>query len=403
MLEDFDSIVLFFIGSYKVYLIDLVYVLLLYCVCDVIIDKKKMPSKKESFAFIAFLIWLCWGILYGFNQNGFRSLGEGRVIIYGLLAFFVPFYLPIERTPENITKIISRSIFAAGVGAFAMFIIELFNGGRFFFSEIMRNSSGSFGDFRGIRMLSTEHTYALCACVILLFYSIKEFRSMPKGQFITIIFLLTAILISKNRTATISLFSLFALRLIFQRNLKGILGILALTILILVGIRLIVPDSIEPINDSFLNLSDVSSDPTGNVRILLQKATLELAMEHPIIGQGYGGYFNLYIPELNIVMQNQPHSEYAYLFLKSGIIGVILAVVPILVICRKLFRMNKYHRFIGGTDILSVLSILIGSQIIYGFAFNFSLFYGLYFGFAVLLLDTLNNQTINTKNIQVPQ
>jgi O-antigen ligase len=398
MLDDLNAIVLFYVGTFKVYLIDIVYALLLISFFSVIFNKTKRPEKEESFIYILFLIWLVFGIIYGFNENGFRALGEGRVIIYSLFAFFVPFYLPIERTQENITKILTRTLIVAGIGAISMFFVELFNGGRFFFSAVMRQASGTLEDFRGIRILSTEHTFVLCAYVIMLFYSIKDLRSMTKRQFITILILLTVIIISKNRTATVSLFGLFAFRMFSQKKIKGIIGIVSIIVLILLGIGFIMPDSLRPINESFSNLTDVLSDPTGKLRVLMQMSALDQALEHPIIGQGYGGYFNLYIPELNIVEQNQPHSEYLYLFLKSGIIGVILAVVPILVICRKLFHMNKFHRFIGGTDILSVLFILIGSQIIYGFAFNFSLFYGLYFGFAVLLIDTLNNQTKNTMN-----
>jgi O-antigen ligase len=397
MQDDFNNIVLFYIGTFKVYLIDIVYTLIMFSFLNVVLNKNRRPKTDEYLPYMLFLVWLVFGILYGFSENGLRALGEGRVIIYGLFAFFVPFYLPIERTPENITKVFVYTLIAAGIGASSMFVVEILNDGRFFFSESMRFEYGQMEDFRGIRILSTEHTYSLGACVFLIYYSFKSFRKLQLQHFIVLIVLLGMIVISMNRTATIALAGIFIVVMLQNKNIKVIIGIVVVIAIILFGIANIMPDRVENIKQSFTNMTDISSDASGNWRLLVQKSALEQALESPIIGQGYGGYFNLYIPELNIIEKAPPHSEYVYLFLKSGIIGVLLVVIPIVAICRRLLRLRKLnYTMIGGVDVLNLLFVLLASQLIYGLAYNFTLFYGIYYGFAVLLVTSLAEQSEKT-------
>ncbi len=393
-LDDLNITVLFYIGSLKVYLIDIIYALLFVSFFSVIINKSWRPKKEESLTYILFLMWLIFGMLYGLFDNGLRALGEGRVIIYSLFAFFIPFYLPIEKTPESITKAFIYTILVAGIAASLMFVVEILNGGRFFFSETMRSEYGQLEDFRGIRFLSTEHTYNLGAYALLIYYSLKSHRKHTLQYLILLIVLLGIIIISMNRTAIIALAGIFVIRMLLQRNLMVIIEAVMITAIIMLGIAIIMPNRVENVKQSFTNMTDISSDPTGNWRLFTQRAALEQAMESPIIGQGFGGYFDLYIPELNSIEQAPPHSEYVYLFLKSGIIGVILAIIPIMFICRRLLLFRKLNCvMVSGIDVLNLLFILLASQLIYGFAYNFTLFYGLYYGFAVLLITSLGKKS----------
>lgn len=66
------------------------------------------------------------------------------------------------------------------------------------------------------------------------------------------------------------------------------------------------------------------NDPNATWRFLLWKSELGAFSAHPIAGEGFGGYWSAYVPELGRVITVQPHDFYVQTLVKLGIVGLVL-------------------------------------------------------------------------------
>ena len=80
-------------------------------------------------------------------------------------------------------------------------------------------------------------------------------------------------------------------------------------------------------------------------------SSIKSILEKPLFGQGFGGYWNIFVPELNTTFNLPPHNLYIHTVVKIGLIGLILYLIIILKIYKKLKRAlillkekNSYRR-----------------------------------------------------------
>ena len=76
------------------------------------------------------------------------------------------------------------------------------------------------------------------------------------------------------------------------------------------------------------------ADSTARWRIWIWEAQIEKFWHQPFLGQGFGGYWNVYVPTLGNV-EYSPHSLYVQSLVKIGIIGLGLYLIVI-------FKVLKY-------------------------------------------------------------
>jgi O-antigen ligase len=241
-------------------------------------------------------------------------------------------------------------------------------------------------DDRGLRYLGSEETFQLGVGVI--FLLIDQYVSKGKNLFKTfLIILLTAIILfTKNRAALLSLFLGFGIVMVLEGKAKIILkaafGVAVLMVLSFLMFPALTQSVITPI----LNAFNVTEDETGSWRLLIQAVAIQQAMQTPILGQGFGGYFSYYVEQIDQVINYPPHSMYIYLFQKTGIIGLLSYLAALFAMIRECSALRKVTKANAtGERYRLLLKVLIITQLLYGFAYNFSIYLGFYVGMLIVL------------------
>jgi O-antigen ligase len=107
------------------------------------------------------------------------------------------------------------------------------------------------------------------------------------------------------------------------------------------------------------------------------------------MGEGFGNYYELTYPgQYGMeVSQAPPHNQFLTLFLKGGVIGVVLCLVAMTVLCFRLFQgLSGLSRNSLARSGFVLILLIVVSQFLYGMAYDFIPFYGIYFGFGCILL-----------------
>lgn len=352
--------------------------------------------------FLAVLI-LC--IVFGITKYGFRSIGEGRYV-YWLFFAFVPiafYYYGGLKDINSFDKLFKTTYYLIVINVLFLFVVELINGGRIFIAAQNDELVGLEDSVRGKRFLGSEDTFHLG--VFVLFAFISEYLA-PKKKIINIaiIIVITAVIFfTKNRAALGSIaFGLLCFLLVEVKFKKLIQALIVGGAIVTISIILI-PNILNEISKPFSSAINITEDETGSWRLLVQAVAIEQGMQSPIIGQGFGGYFDYYIPELNQTYNFPPHSIYVFLFQKTGIVGLLAYIMALIALLVDVSQLKIYtkNNLIAEKYRLLLKAVLI-AQIPYGFAFGFSVYLGLYVGLLAVLRKISNTQFLSEKNKAIP-
>jgi O-antigen ligase len=130
------------------------------------------------------------------------------------------------------------------------------------------------------------------------------------------------------------------------------------------------PDSAERLANKFGGIVDPNSDKTANWRIRGWQAHLESGFEaNPLFGQGLGGYYSWQESRQQEVTSN-PHNAYVQIFLKFGLVGLLIYALLALQCFRKMMACRKK---LGPGLIRASLEISI---LIFGASHGYVLGYG---------------------------
>jgi O-antigen ligase len=381
------AFVLFRSGGLKVYAIDLLYLLLVGAYASYVRRDWRSECGRPEFFFM-FATYLGLRTLVSVPVYGMSAIGELRYFL-PLFAVFVPFFLFRSASrPKVIAEVIIATVFVSGIVSLLLLGLELIYGGRFFFAPENADFA-RMEDFRGARFLGSEETVnlALLVCTLILMGS----RVRNRGGWLLLLSLtFFAVVITRNRTAPFAVFSGFAFLLLILGRFRVLLRGVGMLCVVLVLVALVAPSAMNQALTAFESLGDIGSDETGRWRVLIQITALEEAIRTPIFGEGLGGYFSLQVPTLETLVEEPPHSAYIHLFWKAGIIApglVIGSMIVLLVRAAKVVR--RARRDDIETIALEVCMVIVLAQFLYGLAYGFSVFFGLYSGCGFALLRAL--------------
>lgn len=116
---------------------------------------------------------------------------------------------------------------------------------------------------------------------------------------------------------------------------------------------------------AFINPTE---DPTSYWRLSVWRAYLQPFLEDPLFGQGFGGYWDVYVPELGARVITSPHSMYVQTLVKMGLLGMAALLGWFLTVFRLLvrsgFRSESVSQSRRVTLVLGLVAVV--ASLVYG-------------------------------------
>jgi len=384
---DFVSLPIFNLMGMNIYPVDLFFIFSI-IFFFLIIKEKKFNVEKIKTPFIPYiliLIWFLFQILRNIPYYKQSAIGDGRSILY-FFFFFITYYYSQKFTPETYAKFSEKILKISALGALLLFIIELYLGHRFsiLVDTIKEANFGYLVDPRGVRILGSSDTFNLLIFAVYLILLTLYQGKISIGRIILLLISLIAAFVSQNRTAIISITFGFCIYLLLNYRIKSLIKIFIFVIVILTLVAVFLnyffpKHFFLSIGEVMTSAFDPFNDKVGTTywRFLAIQSALEKFAEKPILGEGFGQYWNLYIN--NEVVFLPPHNEYVTILIKSGIIGLLL----LFAIFYKIFKSYFIYKNViqhNYKPLLDTMFIALISALPYGMGFEFYPYFGLYFG-----------------------
>jgi O-antigen ligase len=303
--------------------------------------------------------------------------------------FFFPFALFDEQGVRNLSKVVDtvdKMILLSALLSLIMFFVAPS-------LEFVQE------DFRGERYLNSNQTFFLVlAFCWLLVRILNKLNFRPVIGAAAFLFLAIAIL-SKNRTALASLAFVLLVYLLFLGKLRVILVSSLLVIAAGMAFAWFAPGTVEDVTVAFGGILKPTDDPDYSWRLLVQSAALEQGMDTFWSGEGYGSYFSYIVEDAQNLRIEEvtPHNQFLTLFLKTGVIGVFLIVVAMGWFLRESYRILRISREPSMvTAVITVMMLATASQFLYGFAYDFQAFFGIYLGFGTIIIREVHRELLET-------
>jgi O-antigen ligase len=157
---------------------------------------------------------------------------------------------------------------------------------------------------------------------------------------------------------------------------------------------------IEFLGTRAMGFMDPIGDLTAGWRIGIWQSSMEKIREAPLIGEGFGGYWNTLVPSEGLITTS-PHSLYIQTLVKIGFLGMFLflfVAYQLFVIMRNWIRTNRSEADPETAIVVSGLICLIGA-LAYGISYALE-YYGWYFvglAFAVIRNKALPGTAVAKK------
>ncbi len=387
--EGLQGLIIAHIGPVQLYAIDVFYGALIFIALRVLAFRRFALSGFVNVAYLIFLAWLVASVFAGFTHYGFRAFGEARYIL-PLFGFFVPYWLFPDSDPivdsTKMRRVIERTFWLVAVGATVAFTITL-----------VRLQAGSLsideGDFRGLRFVTGNQTFYLVLLAVYLLTKKLEVGVLTLAEKTAFVGSFVLGLLSKNRTPFVSLGLGVCALLLVRTQIGRLLRYGAAIAVVVFAVGLLFPELGEQVSVAFEGILHPMDDPTGQWRIGVQLAALDQALETPWLGQGFGGYFSFVVPGENndLPYEFPPHNQFLMLFLKTGIVGLILSIVIIgAFVAGSLKGLRRTGLESVDRALIVTLLVLIATHVIYGLAYDFFPLFGLCYGFGARHLSLLN-------------
>ena len=368
--------------------------------------------------YLLFLAWLALAVIWGWRIYGYRAFGESRYVL-PFFAFFIPYFLLTYKRsddPALVGKYVRMTTFIAAASSLLFLICSLLYRKPFYFSAFNLKTQKLYVH----KITSSDqifHIILLAMFIFFLSFFRKKFFSLPKIVFFLLLFMALPV---NNRTALISLYAALLVLLALGKKIREIIFTCA-SVVVIFAILNIVPD-IErfyyPVQSQQqapdlsrqrmpdlsrqrmpdlsrqrmpnLNIKQVKGMQTGYWRFYQAKAALRLALKKPLFGYHLGGYFDFFIPETNEKNSAPPHNQYILILLKTGMIGLVLLLIPLLLLLWGLYKALVDERLETNEKSTAWLLLLVLlAQLPYGMGFGFISLYAIYFGFGAIFIDSL--------------
>ena len=274
---------------------DVVLVLMGFAIIQKLLQKEH-PSIKLGLEKIVifFFLLLSFNIIRNVNQFGIASFGEFRFyyLILVLPVYVSLFFDTIERRKQLFLALIFLSII--GILLSVPFIVA-FKGW----------SIGTEND----RFLSSQITLGLVYGVIALLLASKyNLIKIPRIVVLIITIPTFILLVADSHRSVwlaliIAIFSLYKLKEIkIKKMWKWSVWILILILITYTIFQNADLSLITYVKERLIAFTNPKDDPTAFWRLAVWDASLKSFLKYPLFGQGFGGYWYLFVPELNSVI-----------------------------------------------------------------------------------------------------
>jgi hypothetical protein len=395
---DLATIRLASIHGVNVYYGDLFFFLILAIAVYMIPKTGIWKTQPVAIWYLVFLTWLGVEALLGMRIYGYRALGESRYVLPYFL-FFIPFFLLGSKRRNDtveVANLFRMTIYISSAAALLFLLCSLIYQKPFYFSEIHVHNQR----FWAYKIMDTNQSFFILLLAIFLFllsFFNKKFISWPKIIFCLLLWVAVPV---HNRTALISLMAALLVLLCVEKKFKEIafVGTSLLIIFALLKWIPIIENTYYP--QKKLQLSAKTENrkiPKGlasaNWRLYSFNLVWPQIRENIIFGKHLGGYFSYHNTGIKETDNIPPHSAYLYLLLKTGSIGLLLMLVPLLIILWRLFVTIRLEHLEPQEKLTArLLFLVLLAQLPYGLAFGFVSLYAFYVGLGLIYLAALDKK-----------
>ena len=344
---------------------------------ETLIIKRKVSKQNSlglSIYIIFFAMWLFFEILRNVKEHGLSAPGEFRYRYFILvLPLYISLFFPSVEERKRLFKVLI--FFSIFFTLACIPIIGILKGWSVGPESRFIHSSISLGLAYGLTAIFLGKKYGLLKLSSIYLWVI----SIPIG---------ILILIDSHRSVWLALLVLLLSLLVLKEIRLGrvlswfipsvFAGLVIWIVIGLFGLNII--EYITTRGSAFIN---PEGDPTAMWRLAIWKAQFEKLLEYPLWGEGFGGYWRVYVPKLKGEIDVSPHSLYVQTLVKIGVVGLLAYCAIIFKVFLRLKQWIETHRkgyYPESGIVLTGLVILIVSHayyIVYAFEYYTWLFVGL--------------------------
>jgi len=290
------------------------------------------------------------------------------------------------RNPEYLSKCLRKTILYVAYGAMISFLVAIM---RSFAGMSLVDASNE----RGERFVDGNQTFYLV--LVSCYYVLRRGESLrltPKEWILLLVAVVMAV-VSKNRSPFVALGVVMLIIFGAKAKLGFLLRYLAIALLSVAILLVMFPTLWQQVEYAFGGLLNPMEDETGYWRLVIQGAALDQALNTFWLGQGYGGYFSFVVPGFNddLPMELPPHNQFLLLFLKTGIVGVVICVLLLVLLTVRSVSALRHSGLTPEEKVTALCFLVVfASHFLYGLAYDFFPLFGLMCGFAVIWFSALD-------------
>ena len=335
---------------------------------------------------IVFFLLILFEIIRNLGNYGLSAPGEFR---YRYLILVVPLYVsvffPSKKERIKLLKLlIFLSVFVT-LGCIPF--IGILKGWHFGEGDRFVPASVSLGMVYGLISLLIGKKYRLLSLNILF-------------AWIMTTAVLIMVLIDSHRSVWLTT-GVILLALVWLREIEllkfwawGIAIIITLSVvwLVISQTEISILEYIMTRRISFIN---PEKDPTSAWRLALWSAQLEKVFASPILGEGFGGYWEVYVPEFGGKINISPHNLYIQTLVKMGVLGLVIYLAIVFQSVVKLMSWIRYNKKATRESaiVITALVILIGAHAFY-FVYAFEYYTWLFVGLGIATIRDYRSRVI---------
>jgi O-antigen ligase len=372
-------------GGVRIVDVALVALFLAACV-RIIFHHRRARCSFVTFA-VLFAVWLALEVIVGFAQRGLPAFGEFR-LRYLLLAlpFFVAVSFPTPRARRRL--FVTALLLMVGLPLAAVPVIAMRRGLVFGWQHPF--------------LIGPLSLALMLGCVALELARRAGYLRLPawvSGAVAAVSLLL--IITDGQRSVWLAAMAILAVlvligRVSLQRVWIAVTVILLVTVVAALSLSGAFGTPLRYLEERATAFSSPLQDPNAAWRYYVWEAELAVVRKHPITGNSFGDYAAVYVPQINRLIDTQPHDLYVQHLVKLGGIGLALYLLAVASLAIALVRRSRQALDAGDPEaVLLVIAFatLIGAHAYY-VAYGFEYFSWVLVGIgAAYLLTTAPRDT----------
>lgn len=320
--------------------------------------------RRVILAFALFSAWVLFEAVRNYTTFGLASFGELRI---RYLIFVVPLYImyhfsKISALDRLVRWYLIVSLFL--IVAVAPVVIALLGGIGALFRD---------------RLFMPVTSLGLVYGGLLIISGAVQWRSPLQRTLSLAVVSIAGLLVFLDGRRAVWVAVVLAgmvLILVMRRSSKNwvTLAVVGVSLVIILGIVASSLPSNSYLSSRVKAVTAPSEDSSAVWRISTWTAVVAASMERPIAGHGLGGYWDLYVPELDTRLVVQPHNAFVQMFYHLGALGLLLylgtLVATFAVLWVAAWRSVTDDALRARSVCRVALAVLVGSQ---GFSIAYSI------------------------------